>query len=283
MKKIAPFIVIATLVLATLACSVNVNVPKVTTGSERTLDVNEAAPSGSEFSRLTIQMGAGTLNLAPGAQNLVQGTIHYNVSDWQPTISRDQNSVRIEQGHIDQVKVPSSGVINDWNLKLGSSPIDLTISAGAYKGTLDLSGLALVNLSVSDGASQSEVRFDSPNPAEMQQLTYKTGASEVKLINLGNANADTVSFESGAGSYTLDFSGTLKRDVSVSVKSGVSSLIIIVPDGVPCKVIINGGLNNVTPTGTWTISSNIYEKTGTGPHIDINLEMGLGNLELISK
>ncbi len=283
MKKFAPIIVIATLVLATLACSINVNAPTVKTGNVETLDINEAAPSGSDFTRLDLQMGAGTLNLAPGAQTLIQGTIRYNVADWKPVIARDQNNVRIDQGHIDQVKLPTKEVINDWNLKLGSSPIDLTISAGAYKGTLDFSGLALVNLSISDGASQSEVHFDSPNPSEMQRLQYKTGASEVKLVNLGNANADTISFESGAGSYTLDFSGSLKRDVTADISTGVSSLKIIVPNGVPCKLTISGGLNNVTPTGTWTISSNIYEKGGSGPRVDINLTMGLGSLELVNQ
>ncbi len=283
MKKFAPIIVIATLVLATLACSININAPTIQTGSEQTLDINEAAPSGSDFARLNLQMGAGTLNITPGAQGLIQGTIRYNVPDWEPVITRDQSNVRIEQGHIDQVKLPTKEVINEWNLKLGSSPIDLTISAGAYKGTLDLSGLALVNLSISDGASQSELRFDSPNPSEMQRLRYKTGASEVKLNGLGNTNADAISFESGAGSYTLDFSGTLTRDVKVDITTGVSSLKIIVPNGVPCKVNISGGLNNVTPTGTWTISSNIYEKSGSGPRIDISLSMGLGSLELISQ
>jgi len=283
MKSIAPLIVIGVLVLATLACSININAPTVQTGNEQTVNINEAVPSGSEVTQLAIQMGAGNLNIAPGAQDLVQGTIQYNVADWKPTITRDQKNVRIEQGNLDQIKVPSSGVINDWNLKLGSSPIDLSISAGAYKGTLDLSGLALTNLSISDGASQSEVRFDAPNPTDMQRLQYKTGASEVKLLNIGNANTSAVSFESGAGSYTLNFSGELKKDMSVSIRSGVSSIEIIVPNGVPCRVVITGGLNNVTPTGTWTISSNTYEKSGSGPRIDINLEMGLGNLELVNQ
>lgn len=283
MKSIFPMIVIATLVLATLACSINLNVPTIKTGETEILRVNEAVPSGSDFSKLTLKMGAGELYLTSGAEGLVQGKIYYNVAAWKPTIVRDQNVVRIEQGQLEKVKLPSDDVTNSWELKLGASPIDLTIDAGAYKGTLNLGGLSMVNLTIRDGASQSEVIFDSPNLVEMEQLQYKTGASEVKLMNLANANARSVSFDSGAGSYTLDFSGTLSRDMQVDIKSGVSSIKIIVPEGVPCQVTVSGGLNNVSPMGTWTISSNVYEKVGAGPRIDIQLSMGVGNLELISQ
>lgn len=283
MKSIFPMLVIATLVLATLACSININVPTIKTGETEILRVNEAVPSGSDFSKLALKMGAGELYLTSGAEGLVQGKIYYNVAAWKPTIIRDQNSVRIEQGQLEKVKLPSDDVTNSWELKLGASPIDLTIDAGAYKGTLNLGGLSLVNLTIRDGASQSEVIFDSPNLVEMEQLQYKTGASEVKLMNLANANTRSVSFDSGAGSYTLDFSGTLNRDMQVDIKSGVSSIKIIVPEGVPCRVTVSGGLNNVSPMGTWTISSNVYEKVGAGPRIDIQLSMGVGNLELISQ
>jgi hypothetical protein len=283
MKSIFPIFVIAALALATLACSININLPTVQTGDLEVVEINEPAASGADFTKMTLEMGAGELNISSGAQSLVEGTISYNVTDWKPEVSRDQNSLQIIQNNLEDVKLPSDEIINEWDLKLGSLPIDLTINAGAYKGTLDLSDLSLVNLFVSDGASQSEILFDTPNPVEMDHFRYETGASEVKIYNLANANVGDVSFESGAGAYTLDFSGTLQRDMSVNITSGVSTVKIIVPDGVPCKVSVSGGLNNVSPTGTWTISSNTYEIRGSGPRIDINLSMGLGNLELISR
>jgi hypothetical protein len=282
-KSIFPYVVIASLALAALACSININVPSVKTGELVVMDINEPAPSGYDSTRLTLEMGAGKLDITPGATSLIQGTVSYNVSEWKPEIVRSENAVRIEQGEIKNVKFPSDEIVNDWVLTLGTTPIDLTINAGAYKGTLELGGLSLVNLSINDGASQAEIRFSEPNLVEMSRLHYKTGASDVKLIGLANANADSVSFDSGAGAYTLDFTGELKRDLRVDVNSGVSTIKIIVPDGVPCRVTISGGLNNVSPTGTWSISQNIYEKGGTGQRIDISLDMGLGNLELISR
>jgi hypothetical protein len=45
----------------------------------------------------------------------------------------------------------------------------------------------------------------------MSILSYKTGASDVSLKGLGNANVDQVSFDGGVGSYELDFTGDLVK------------------------------------------------------------------------
>ena len=225
MKRVViPMIVV--LMLTTLACSFSVNLPnvKVTAGPTETLTVNESAPSGDQPARVTLQMGAGTFDLAGGAKNLVEGSIRYNVPDWKPVVSRNSNGLTIKQEATGQVNVPGKDLINEWNLKLGESmPIDLTVQAGAYQGKMDLSGLKLTNLAITDGASDNEVHFDSANPTEMDEFSYKTGASQVKLFGLANANFKTMSFTSGAGNYELDFSGKLQRDATVDVKSGVSS------------------------------------------------------------
>ena len=89
--------------------------------------------------------------------------------------------------------------------------MDLTIAAGAYEGNLELGGLALKSLTVKDGASHVDLSFPEPNQTEMSILRYETGASDVKLTGLANANFSTLTFSGGAGNYTLDFSGELQR------------------------------------------------------------------------
>jgi hypothetical protein len=71
--------------------------------------------------------------------------------------------------------------------------------------------------------------------------------------------------------------------MTVTIKSGISSLTVIVPEETPARVNLVGGLSNISPFGTWTISGNTYEKEGNGPRIDITIEMGLGSLKLISQ
>ncbi len=277
---------VAALAAAVLACSVNLpNIPRLKTGPTETFTINEPPPEGDEVVDVTIRMGAGTLDLSGGAEGLMEGEIKYNVAEWKPTITNADGKLTIEQGPSkDNIGLPEGGdVVNDWSLKLGGAPMNLTLNAGAYDGTVDLSGLRLRRLEINDGASNAEVVFDSLNPEAMDTLTYKTGASSVKLTGLANANFAEMDFTGGAGSYTLDFSGEPQRDATVDVKGGASSFRIVIPEGVAATVTVTGGLNSVNTEGGWTQSGDTYETGGDGPRLTINVEMGVGSLELVSR
>lgn len=269
------------LALPSLACSITVNLPdRVKTGTTQTFEISEDAPAGGETTKIHLEMGAGELEVGGGATQLIAGSVRYNVADWQPTVSREDGQIDIIQGSDGPINLPGNDVINEWNLSLGNSPIDLEVEAGAYQGTLDLSGVPIVNLSISDGASKGTVKFDTLNPAVMERLTYKTGASQVDLEGLGNANVKEIVFEGGAGSYTLDFSGDLQQDLSVKLSAGMSNVRINVPEDASIEVIVGGGLSNVSVSGTWTTNGDTYRRAGSGPKITITVSMGLGNLEL---
>lgn len=272
---------IVLLVLPSLACSITVNLPdRVKTTASRTLDISEDASAGEENSEVYLEMGAGTLEISGGASKLIEGSVRYNVEKWQPSVSHSGNRIEITQDTQGSIDLTGKETVNEWNLQLGKSPIDLEIQAGAYKGTIDLSGVPITNLRVSDGASQATVKFDSLNPVKMERLSYKTGASQVDLEGLGNANASEIAFEGGAGSYTLDFSGDLQQDLDVRLSSGMSNVRIEVPEDANIEVVVGGGLSNVSVSGTWNINGDHYARSGSGPKITINVDMGLGNLEL---
>ncbi len=274
-------LVLAVLALPTLACSITFNLPdRVKTTTTQTLDLSEDIPVKGETSQVRLEMGAGELEVSGGASKLIEGTIRYNVADWQPTITRDGHSIDIVQGSDGSINLPGNDIVNEWIIRLGNSPIDLEVQAGAYKGTLDLSGIPITNLSISDGASQASVKFDTLNPIAMQRLTYKTGASQVDLEGLGNANVSDITFQGGTGSYTLDFSGDLKQDLAVHLSAGMSNVRLYVPEGANVKVVVGGGLSNVSVDGTWTTNGDTYTRSGSGPMINVNIDMGLGNLEL---
>ncbi len=87
-------------------------------------------------------------------------------------------------------------------------------------------------------------------------------------------------FNSGAGDYTLDFTGTLKRDATVTVSSGLSNLIVVIPEGVNANVTVEGGLANVSAGSGWSQNDNIYSQAGSGPTLTFIIKMGAGNLTL---
>ena len=245
-------ILISMLIMASLACSVTLNLPTAKIGDTQTLDINEPV-TDAKPSDLVLRMGGGKLDLSAGADQLVQGTIRYNVEDWKPTITREGREVRIEQKVNGSIPI-GDNIINDWELKLGKDPLDLTVEAGAYEGNIDLTGLPVVRLKVTDGASQTNLSFTAPNPVRMDSLTYETGASNVSLEGLGYSDADVVNFSGGAGNFTLDFSGQLKRDMKVYVDGGLGNITISVPKNSNTRVVLSTSLNTISTKGTWTVT-----------------------------
>lgn len=281
------FLILVVLTLVTMACSVSVDLPvnRIKTGQTVTDEINVPSSDSSSMTELTFNFGAGELNLQPGAEgSLVSGVATYNVPELKPEITTNSNQITISTGHQELRGIPSFGKGNNykntWDLKLGDFPMQLIIKAGAYKGVMELGGLSLSSVNVSDGASDVKLSFSNPNKVEMSNLQYQTGASSVELSGLANANFSDMVFKGGAGSYTLDFGGELKRDATVNVDAGLSSVTIIVPSGVSARVLVDRGLANVDISGDWEKSGNDYTMNGQGPRLTINVNLGAGNLVL---
>jgi hypothetical protein len=275
--------VLSAAVVTALACSFSFNVPRADTGEVQVVSIDEPLPPAGTEIDVEIHLGGGTLDLAGGASGLAEGSIRFNVEEWRPTVERTDTSLRIEQGDPAAGLTLGNEVINEWSLHLGDVPMALTIQAGAYSGSMDLSGIPLRRLNVSDGASDVRLSFTSPNPEEMQSLSYQTGASTVSLTGLGYANFSDMTFSGGAGTYTLDFSGGLRRDANVTLESGVSSVRLEIPAGTTAEVVVGGALNNVDTIGHWAQSGETYRLEGTGPTLRIFVDMGVGTLSLVAE
>lgn len=277
-------IIIMVVAMATVACTFSVNIPlrSVTVGSLETYSIDIPQPFAGEVSEISLEFGAGELYLSPGSgESLVSGTATYNVEEFEPVVKEEGSKVEITQRLKDINIIPAidDEMVNTWDLMLGTMPMDLDISAGGYRGEFELGGLALHKVRIAEGASDTALSFSEPNQIEMDSLRYETGASRATLYGLSNANFKEFEFRSGAGDYRLDFSGQLQRDVDVSIKSGLSNLVIIVPAGTAAKVQVDGGLTNIDLFGEWRSSGNEYSQPGDGPMLTIRIEMGAGNLE----
>lgn len=276
------FILLGILTITSLACSFTVNLPSIDTIPEETADIHESVPSGLDTVSLHLEIGAAKVSLDSGAKSLVDGTVTYNVAGWDPKVSWDEDELTIKQETQGIKGLPSSKVINNWNLSLGgNTPIALSINAGAYSGEMELGGLALSSLKIDDGASTNTVSFSKLNPVTMQKLDYNTGASTIKMKGLANANFEEMEFSGGAGSYELDFSGEFQQDASVDIEAGVSSIKIIIPVGTQAEIKVNGEMKNINTVGTWTVNGSRYSTDGSGPVLSININMNLGSLDLV--
>jgi hypothetical protein len=270
---------ILVLAMASIACGFSIDLPeRQNTGPEVEESITIADPQSDE-THLTISFGARKLTLspAPGGKDLVDGTAVYNVQDLKPTIQKSGSRIEITQGNFKSLP-PLGDMKNEWDLKLSDTPLDLTVEAGAYEGNLELGGLALKSLTVQDGASHVDLSFLEPNQTEMSMLRYETGASDVKLRGLANANFSTLTFSGGAGNYTLDFSGELQRSAVVTIEAGLGNLSLIIPEEVDAVVTVEGTAANINAGSGWSQNGQNYTQNGSGPTLTILVKMAAGNL-----
>ena len=243
-------------------------------------DINLPYPKADSVN-LKFSFGAGEMKLSPGASQLLDGTATYNYAEFKPKSVTDGGDIQVKMGDLSVATLPIfDNLKNKWDFKLGAQPMNLSIEAGAYDGTFEFGGLALTNLNIKDGAADVKLAFSAPNPAELSVFSYSTGASDVKMEGLANANFSLFDFSSGAGDYTLDFSGTLQRDASIKIGTGLSNLIIIVPEGVNAVIRVESGISNISAGPGWSQSGRVYKQEGEGPTLTFAVEMGAGNLTL---
>jgi len=280
------FYVFIVLALVTMACGININFPvtELKTGPTVTDDIFVPLLDEPEaIAKIEVSFGAGELNITAGAENaLVSGSATYNVQDLMPIIDRFGDDVSIRTGDLEINAIPrfDDQYVNEWNLGLGSAEMELEINAGAYQGRYELGGLAIRDLKIADGASDVRLNFSEPNLVEMDTLRYETGASQVRLTGLANANFDRMIFKGGVGDYRLEFSGVLQHDADVTIDSGLSNVVLVVPGGLSAQLFVDRGLANVDMHGDWIKSGNDYRLDGDGPMLTININIGAGNLEL---
>ncbi len=280
-RRLLPFLL--SLSLALVACSIRFSFPSASTpGPEVVDELTVPWPDGDEPTQLWLKFGGGDLFLSANEEeSLLSGSITYNIPDLKPRLEITGNRVEVIQSNPSFLGIADwKNVKNTWRFHLGARPLELNIQAGAYQAEYDLGGLALTSLSIQDGAADVDMIFSEPNREVLSLLRYQTGASDVRLRRLANANFKTMIFKSGAGDYILDFSGNLQRDATVTIETGLSNVILIIPEGTPARVTVESGLANITTEDGWAQRGNTYIQDGEGPSLTIIIQIGAGNLTL---
>lgn len=124
---------------------------------------------------------------------------------------------------------------NEWLLFL-SDEVDLRLGfeLGMADADLDFTGLRVEHLSVESGMATTRLAFDEPNPVVMDELEINAGMSRFYGKRLGNARFQTFTFEGGAGSFDLDFTGgLLPSGAQANLEVGMATLHVTLPDDAP--------------------------------------------------
>ena len=295
MRRIATLLAAAVLMGSTLACCITTNIPGININVRvPTLEVGplqekeESIPlDGTEPVAVDILFGAGELEIQAGEEDeLFSGHFKYNVEEWEPEISYDDDQLVIRQGSSDEDwGFPTDeGVRNEWDLALSPAvPLEIELKIGAGEGEWDFGGLQLEELDIELGAGDFTAYFGEPNEIEMRDLDINAGASKLQIFDVGNASPKRMAVKGGVGDITLELTGEWANSASIDVTTGVGSLTLRVPDNVGVRVDVEGGLSNIDVSGLHR-SGDAYVNDVYGEaevELDIAVKTGVGQVNLI--
>lgn len=248
-------------------------------------DIRVPFPEAVEL-HLRIRVGACRLQLTRGgASDWVVGTYDDPTGTLPSSVRQDGGTAKISQE-------PNVAAVLGWrrgiptfNLALGTRrPYTLSIETGASDTDFELGGVPLTRLSIKMGAGKNVLRFLEPNPQALSVLDVDAGAGSYELRDLANAGFTDMTLDGGAAAFVCDFGGTLQRDASVHISSGMSTLEIGVPATTAARINAESVLGLVNASdgfttregGFWTRAALEDAK----PVLGIRASVALGTVTL---
>lgn len=224
----------------------------------QTITQEFAAPlPDAEPAPVVLEIVTGTLLLEPVDAGSVTGTVTTNVDDWAVTVATDaRGALRVTQGRARNQVIPNAR--NQWDVKLGrEKPVDLTIIAAGAGGTLDLTGLALPQLTINGGTGSFTLNYGAPAPAAGGAAVINLAGGDLTVTGALNSGAARIESTATSGVQTFEFTGqALAENMRVNITTTAATVVLRVPANVPTRVVFN------TTTGTVRDMPGSYTRTG---------------------
>jgi hypothetical protein len=234
-----------------------------------------------------ITYGAGKLRIDPADSGILYTLdLRYDERHFTPKAVYTRDGGRLEvgiegRGNTRRIRNVSDQSTATLRLNPGVAS-RLRMEFGAGEADLNLGGMALRSLDLATGASDTKVRFDSPNPMTADRVTLKAGAASLVATGLGNARTSRFEFEGGVGSTTLEFSGDLDRDADVTAKMGIGSLVLRFPRSAGVRVQRSSFLTSFDAGGLERQgNAHVSRNWDTAEHrISVSVEAALGSISI---
>lgn len=247
---------------------------------------------GIESVTVDVEYIAGELRVTPTDEGFLYDThLRYDAARMRPerNWSVTGNTARLELGFEGlgddgDMDIEFEGDDHGF-LELGLSrdvPTDLRIKVGAALSEVDLSEIPLTGLVYQTGASDTEIRFESPNPAQMKRLELAVGVAEFSATGLGNARFQEFQFKGAVGDVTLDFTGDWSGDASGTIDMGLGSLTLVFPEDLGVRITKKGFLAALDAPGFTKVDGGWQSPVwdSASHHLEIRLVSALGSIEV---
>ncbi|WP_210367063.1 toast rack family protein [Bacillus sp. REN3] len=158
---------------------------------------------GAKELEIVLDLGAGKMDVAGGADEWVKGNAIYKPKKIKPEVSYnlDGKVGKVEIAQQDQIKLGK--MKNEWDLKITEDvPVDLVVNAGASDTDLDLKGIELTNLEVNAGIGDITVDLGG-DWKESFDVLISSGVGKMAVI-LPKDTGVRIKAEKGIGSSSFE-------------------------------------------------------------------------------
>lgn len=204
-------------------------------------DVTMSRLVGAESSvDVEVKYGAGDLRIRPAAPGtLYRMKLRYDEDAFEPVAEYQRGTLKLGvEGNNRRISVGRDHDEGEMELELARGvPMNLELDFGAVRADLDLGGLALTDLQLRTGASETVLDVSSPNPSHLRRAHLEVGAAEFTARQLGNLNTSDLSISAGVGKVRLELTGEWRDNATLEVQMGLGSLELVVPEGLGVKLV----------------------------------------------
>lgn len=189
--------------------------------------------------RVTLEMGAGDLNLSGGSSHLLEADFDYRTSSGAPrvdySVSGTTGELRISQDDSNNHIHTTSD--NNWTLHLANDiPVEIKIDMGAGHGNLRLRDIDVTRLNLDMGAGQVDVDLTGDRKSDLTaDIEGGVGEANIRLPkNVGvivNASGgigtiDAHGLKHDGEEYTNDLYGKSPVTIHLKVEGGVGRIVL---------------------------------------------------------
>jgi hypothetical protein len=193
--------------------------------------------------RVEVNLGAGRLDLAGGARELMEADFTYNVARLKPVVEYAEGTLLVKQPASDGMSNLQgiAGFRNEWGVRLSDEvPMDLRVDVGGGASELRLAGLSLTRLDVKLGAGTSTLDLDGGWASDLN-ITIDAGATDLTVrlpadvgvrveVDRGPTIINAPDLAQDGNVYTNAAYGTSEVTLRIKITTGVGFLNLQLTD-----------------------------------------------------
>jgi hypothetical protein len=273
------------MIRCTLTAIIALTVPAALHGqSWKTLTLSRQL-EGNEEVQVAVDYGAGSVSVRSVEGSLLyRMNLRYDEDRFEPVADYAGRRLRLGVDAIGRSISIGRARTGTLELELARGvPFDLELKFGAVRADIDLGGLSMTGLSLKTGASESTINVSEPNPLEMETAYVEAGATEFRMVGLGNLNAERIEIDAGVGAITLGLDGRWRRNTRLVIAMGVGSLELRVPEGLGVQLRKDGFLTALDSEGLIK-RGDVYESPDfeeAARRVVIDLDAAFGSVSVV--